>query len=248
MPGVSDNTRLRSVAAEALAAATGREHRRDAVLRRSGGPAGNARLTAWTGLLLLVLFLAELVTTLDVHGLIGWHLAIGALLVPPALVKTATTGWRIARYYTGHRPYREAGPPPLILRVLGPLVVLFTLAVLGTGLVLILVGPDRGRTPLVTVLGQRIDTVTLHQATFVAWAVVTGLHTLGRLLPAVRLTVAPAGPRAAVPGGYARAGLLVLALVVAAGFAVLVVDAGHAWRTEPAHRFGPGHHQRHDRP
>ena len=58
----------------------------------SGGPAGNAVLTAWTGLTLLVPGVAELLTLFDVRGLITWHVAMGALLVPPALVKTGSTG------------------------------------------------------------------------------------------------------------------------------------------------------------
>ena len=45
----------------------------------------------------------------------------------------------------------------MVLRVLGPLVVFFTLALLGTGLVLVYVGVDRGRQPLVDVLGQRVE-------------------------------------------------------------------------------------------
>lgn len=115
------------------------------MLPRSGGPAGNARLTAWTGLLLLVLFTAELLTLIDIRQLISWHVVIGTLLIPPALLKTGTTGWRIIGYYTRRRPYRDAGPPPMLLRILGPLVVIGTLAVLGTGLLLILLGPDASR-------------------------------------------------------------------------------------------------------
>lgn len=38
---------------------TGRADRRDPVLAGTGGPAGNARLTAWTGLVLLVLLAIE---------------------------------------------------------------------------------------------------------------------------------------------------------------------------------------------
>jgi len=123
---------LRVIAGDAIGQATGRAHRDDEVLPGSGGPAGNARLTAWTGLLLLLLFGAELITLLDVRGLLSWHIAVGVLLVPPALVKTASTSWRIIRYYTGNAPYRRAGPPPLALRVLGPLVVGATLAVLAS--------------------------------------------------------------------------------------------------------------------
>ena len=154
----------RDVVDETVGAALGREHRPDPVLPGTGGPAGNARLTAWTGLVLLVLFVAELVTLLDVHGLIGWHLALGVILIPPALLKTATTGWRIVRYYTGDKAYREAGPPPLLLRVLGPLVVLGSLALLGTGLALVVLGEERSRQSLFTVAGQRVDVLTLHQA------------------------------------------------------------------------------------
>ena len=133
---------IRRVGIEAFDEALGRTARTDPVLGVTGGPAGNARLTAWAGVLLLALFAAELVTLADVHGFISWHLVIGALLIPPALLKTATTGWRILRYYTGREPYRVAGPPPLLLRVLGPLVVAATLAVLGTGLLLVVLGPD----------------------------------------------------------------------------------------------------------
>ena len=238
-------TRLRTITAETLAEATGQDQRADAVLDGGGGPAGNARLTAWTGLVLLLLFAAELVTLLGVRQMITWHLAIGALLIPPALVKTASTGWRIARYYTGNRPYRDAGPPPLILRVLGPLVVVTTLALLGSGLALVFTGTSGGRTPLFTVAGQPVDTVTVHKATFLAWAAVTGLHVLGRLVPALRLTVRPVAARMQVPGAFRRAAVLVLTSAVAAALAVIVVDASHDWRTQPALRFDRSGHHRH---
>ena len=88
----SRTPRLRAEALAVADEAIGRGHRSDPVLTGSGGPAGNARLTAWTGLVLLALFLAELVTLLDVRGLLSWHVAIGVLLVPPALLKTASTG------------------------------------------------------------------------------------------------------------------------------------------------------------
>src|SRR5690349_11713993 len=113
---------------ETVSVALGREHRHDPVLARTGGPAGNAVLSAWTGLVLLVLGVAELLTLINIRGLISWHVAVGALLIPPALAKTASTGWRIVRYYRGSPAYAEAGPPPLPLRLLGPVVVVSTLA------------------------------------------------------------------------------------------------------------------------
>src|SRR5689334_17707766 len=214
--------RLVALAEPVYEQAIGRQHRKDPVLPRTGGPAGNARLTAWTGLVLLVLFLAELVTALDVRGLMGWHVAIGALLIPPALLKTASTGWRIVRYYRGHDAYRRAGPPPVLLRVLGPLVVVSTLVVLGTGILLILLGPDRSR-------GGLIDASFLHKGSFVIWAAVTGLHTLARLVPAVQLAFSR--KNAPVPGQVSRLAVLLVACMVAAVVAAAVFAGSGAWRS-----------------
>jgi hypothetical protein len=202
--------------------AIGREHRKDPVLPRTGGPAGNARLTAWTGLVLLALFLAELVTALDVHGLMSWHVTIGALLIPPALLKTGSTGWRIVRYYRGNDAYRAAGPPPVLLRFLGPLVVLSTLAVLGTGILLILLGPERSRSGL-------LDASFLHKASFVIWAGATGLHTLARLVPAVQLALSRRP--APVPGRIPRITVIVVACATAAVVAAAVFAGSGAWRS-----------------
>lgn len=109
------------------------------------------------------------------------------VLIPVALLTTATTGWRILRYYTGHQPYRTAGPPPALLRVLGPLVIASTLGLLASGIVLIAVGEERSRQTLFTALGQRVDLVTVHQALFIAFAVLAGLHLLARIAPALAL-------------------------------------------------------------
>ena len=224
----------RGVVDESVAAALGQEQRSDPVLPGTGGPAGNARLTAWTGLVLLVLFVAELLTLLDVHGLIRWHLALGVILVPPALLKTGSTGWRILRYYRGDRAYRQAGPPPLVLRVLGPLVVLGSLTLLGSGVALVWLGEQRSRETLLTVVGPRVDMLTLHQASFVLWAVVTGLHVLGRLLLAARTAARGPGD---VAGPVARGALVVGSLVVAALCAVLVLAHPGGWNHDD--RFRP---------
>ncbi|MDT5025119.1 MAG: hypothetical protein QOE61_1545 [Micromonosporaceae bacterium] len=237
-------TRLRAMTSDAVSEAAGRDRRKDPVLASTGGPAGNARLTAWTGVLLLVLFIAELVTLLDVRQLVSWHVVIGVLLVPPALLKTGSAGWRILRYYTGHRPYRDAGPPPLLLRILGPLVVISTLAVLASGLALIVAGPDNSRYVLVQAFGQRVDALGIHQATFAVWAVATGLHTLGRILPALRLTVIAQTTPRPVPGRYWRVSAMVVTLIAAAIAAPLVLGAAGAWHSQPSHRFPkpPGRH------
>jgi hypothetical protein len=222
-------TTAREWAGESLAEATGRSHRDDPVLTGTGGPAGNARLTAWTGAVLLVLFLVELGTLLDVTGLISWHVVVGVLLVPPALLKTGSTGWRIVRYYSRSAVYRRAGPPPMVLRVLGPLVVLGTLAVLGSGLALLALGQDASLHPFLSVFGYQVSALTVHQASFIVWAVVTGLHTLGRLVPATRLITG----RAVVPGAVARIITLTGIAAVAVLAAVLIYDASSSWVAQP---------------
>lgn len=208
--------------------ATGQIHRPDPVLARGGGPAGNARLTAWTGLILLPILAVEGVTLLALGQLISWHIAVGVLAVPPALLKTGSTGWRIVRYYTGHRPYRSAGPPPLLLRALGPLVVISTLAVLGSGLALIPLGPRDTRATLVSLAGQQISPLTVHQVAFIIWFAATTLHVLVRTVPALRL-VAPTAIRRRVPGRAARGAVIALALLAGAIGAVITLDAAGTW-------------------
>jgi hypothetical protein len=212
---------------EVVDTALGAVHRDDPAHPRTGGPAGNARLTAWAGLLLLVLFVVECVTLLGLRQMITVHILVGTVLVPLVLLKTGTTGWRIVRYYTHDRLYLAAGPPPLLIRLLGPLVVLTGLAVLGTGLALVPLG-DSSFNALFTAAGQRIDPLTLHKAAFVAWLVVTGAHTLVRLVPATML-VAGRTSRSAVDGGRSRMAVLAVTLVVGAVAAVLVLQASDNW-------------------
>lgn len=225
------------IGTELVEEAAGRSHRRDGVLPRTGGPAGNARLTAWTGAILFVLFVAELVTLLDVRGWISWHVALGVLLVPPALLKTASTGWRFLRYYTRGRPYVEAGPPIMPLRLLGPLVVVTTLGLLGSGLVLIALGAERSRQN--GVLG--FSWVNIHQAFFIGCGVALGLHFLARAVPALMLISGrrkeEPGAAGRIPGGAARLAVIVLSLAVAGVTTALVLPAASSWQHDNVRNF-----------
>ena len=125
---------------------------------RSGGVSGNARLTSSTGALLLLLLAAEGATIPFIGPLLGAHVFIGMLLVPPVAVKMGSTGYKIVRYYTGSVPYRLAGPPPLVRRLLGPLVVAATIVVLATGIALVLARPGSAETFL-----------QLHKLSFIVW-------------------------------------------------------------------------------
>ncbi|MHB8492543.1 MAG: hypothetical protein ACYDA6_10090, partial [Solirubrobacteraceae bacterium] len=106
-----------------------------------GGTAGNGRLTAITGALLIVLLAALGVTILQIHQLIAAHLFIGFVLLGPVALKVASTGYRFARYYSGSVAYRRKGPPATPLRLLAPFVVLTTAVVFASGVVLLIVGP-----------------------------------------------------------------------------------------------------------
>ncbi len=135
-----------------------------------GGTLGNERLTAATGVLLILLLAVIGVTLLSLHSLISAHLFVGLLLLPPIALKLASTGYRFMRYYTSDPLYRKRGAPPLLLRVSAPVVVASTLAVLATGVALLLVGPESAGT-----LRQ------LHKLSFIVWVAFTALHVLGHL-------------------------------------------------------------------
>lgn len=150
---------------------------RDAATRKAdAGVEANARLTGTTAAVLLVLFAIEGVTVLSVRSLLTAHVVIGMVLVPPVLVKIASTSYRFVRYYTGAPAYRRKGPPSPALRALGPLVVVLTLAVLASGIGL-LYSPAGIRSPL----------FRIHQASFVLWFAVLAIHVLGHLKDTAKL-------------------------------------------------------------
>ncbi len=131
---------------------------------RSADPAGNERLTAMTGAVLLVLFIAECLTLLNIGNLLTLHVFLGLLLLGPAGLKIGSTLWRFTRYYTGSAAYVRRGPPALLQRVTGPFVILTTVAVLGTGIMLAVEGPGNGS------WGR------LHHLSFFAWAFFMIIH------------------------------------------------------------------------
>jgi hypothetical protein len=121
----------------------------------------------------LVLLAVEGITIPRIFPLLTLHVFIGMLLIPPVLLKMATTSYRFARYYLGSPAYRRKGPPEPVLRLLGPVVILLTLTVLGTGVALVLRG---GATLL-----------RLHQVSFVLWFCAMAVHVLAHFLDTARL-------------------------------------------------------------
>jgi hypothetical protein len=183
------------------------------------GVEANARLTGSTAAVLLVLLAIEGVTILEVSNLLRLHVFVGMLLAPPVLLKSATTGYRFARYYAGSPPYVRRGPPPPVLRILGPVVGVLTIAVLGTGISL-LWAPS----------SWRDTTLLLHKATFVLWFGAMTVHVLGHLVDTYRLAPRDWTPKAVyVPGVWLRRAVVVATLVAGAGLGLLALGQADAW-------------------
>lgn len=125
-----------------------------------------------TGTVLLVLFVAECLTLLDLGHWLTLHVFLGMLLLGPACLKIGSTLWRFTRYYTGSAAYVRRGPPAPLQRVTGPFVILTTVAVLGSGIMLIVEGGGPG--------GWRW--IPWHRLAFLVWAFVMIIH-LASYLP-----------------------------------------------------------------
>jgi hypothetical protein len=190
----------------------------------TGGTEGNRRLTGSAAAVLLALLAAEGVTVLAIRSLLSVHVFVGMLLIPPVLLKLASTAYRFARYYTGSPPYRLEGPPHPALRLLGPVVVLSTAALFATGVALIVLGPNRGN-----VLG-------LHKASFVVWLVAMSAHVLAHIPRVPGLAAADWRRGDTVHGASLRRWLLAGSIVAGLILALLTVHLADAW----LHVRGPG--------
>ncbi len=155
-----------------------------------------------------MLLAAEGFTVLSIRLMLPAHYFVGLMLVPPVLLKLGSTLYRFGRYYTGNPRYRLAGPPELWLRLLGPVMIVSTVAVLGTGIELWLFGFRYGEYWL-----------TLHKLSFVIWFGATSLHVLGHLVRTPSLVWRDVAGGNRVAGRVTReslvAGAFLLGLVLA---------------------------------
>ncbi len=193
------------------------------------GVAANERLTAMAGAALLVVFVVELATMSNLGTLLSVHVFVGVLMAGPLAVKLGSTGWRFVRYYTGNPAFVRHGPPPLPLRLLAPLVVASTLAVVGSGIALVVTGP-----------ASPGPFVALHVISFLVWMPAIAIHVIGHFLEVPRL-IARDWRRDApdpAPGRRLRPGVT-LGMLAAGAIAALIlspvaapwtawVDAGRA--------------------
>jgi hypothetical protein len=138
---------------------------------------GNLRLTAISGLLLLMLLALVYATGALFGDFRAAHFFVGFALIPPLALKLASTGWRFAGYYLGNAQYRAAGPPWPLPRGLAPPLVLATIVAVASGVVLWAQGTQRGTWS------------TVHTDSIVILLVLTGIHLgihLRRAVVAVR--------------------------------------------------------------
>lgn len=178
----------------------------------------NARLTATTGLVLLLFFVVEIVTVvLQPRNVLMLHSVVGLMLIPPVVLKLGSTTWRMVNYYRGVRDYRRKGPPALWLRILGPVLGVLTILVLASGLVLIL-GPR-------PVYGAALF---IHKKIFYLWLSAIGLHVVAHFANAVRWVYRDFGTRLRVLLPSARYRLAVVSGCIVLGLVVGLALAGHA--------------------
>lgn len=183
-----------------------------------GGSDGNARLTAAAGAVLLVLLAAEGLTLLGgVRRLIVPHVFIGLLIVPPILLKLASTGWRMTSYYRRAEEYVRRGPPHVVLRMLvGPLLVAATIVLIASGVVAVAVGHG----------GFWLG---VHKASFVVWGLAFGVHVLGHLFELPPLLAVDWWRGDRLGGRRLRQYVLALSIVAGVVLAAAALPLAHHW-------------------
>jgi hypothetical protein len=186
-------------------------------MKNSSSAAGNARLTALTGITLLVLFMAEIVTViLGVSRVLTAHVAIGLALTPVVLLKIGSTGWRFVKYYRGDRAYVRRGAPPTYLRILSPVLIAATVILLASGM-LAFAGPH----------WLHGAALTTHKTIFYPWLLIFIVHTAAHFAEAMRLAVTDLLARSRARLVEIRTRRYMLAAVLTAGAVLAVVLAGH---------------------
>jgi hypothetical protein len=153
-----------------------------------------------TGAVLLILLTVECYTILRIGRLLTLHVFLGMLLLGPVALKAGSVIYRFARYYTGSAPYRRKGPPALLLRLIGPIIMLLTACVFGSGIMLTVTGPSNG---------PPSGWLVVHRISFLAWLFFIAIHVLAYVPRLPRLLAAEARgvafPEGAT-GGQAGAG------------------------------------------
>jgi hypothetical protein len=171
---------------------------------------------------LLVLIVAELVTTAAIHPLLSAHVFVGVLLAGPLVIKLGSTGYRFLRYYAGAPAFVRKGPPRLALRVLAPLLVATTLVMIGSGIGLLVTGAD-----------QPGPLLAAHNVSALLWLPMMAIHTVAYVWRVPRSLAADWSHPATEPASWRwlRLGVNLSMLLCGALAAVFVLPSAAPWVT-----------------
>lgn len=187
--------------------------------RADPGPAGNQRLTASLGVVLLGLLAAEGATLLALRPLLGIHVFLGMMLVPPVALKIASTSYRMVRFYSGAAGYVSRGAPMVLSRLLGPVIVFLTAALIASGVGLLYVPPGPG------------ILLTLHKASFVLWFGAMSLHVLLHVLDLPIAAAADWVPgKARIAGAISRRELVLATVVLGGVMGFIFLPLASPWQ------------------
>lgn len=211
---------MNSLDDNSLVRPAGQAHRDKGDIAGRSAVVGNERLTALAGAVLFVLIVIELVTTAAIHALLSAHVFVGVLLAGPLVVKMGSTGYRFLRYYTGAPAFVRKGPPRLALRVLAPLLLATTLVLIGSGIGLLVTGPDKPGSLL-----------AVHNISALIWLPMIAIHTFAYVWRIPLSLADDWGKPLAEPasGREHRLGMSVGALLGGALAAILVIPSAAPW-------------------
>ena len=144
-------------------------------------------------------------------------MTLGLILVPPVLLKIASTTWRMTAYYRGNAAYREKGPPALALRVLGPFLVVLKMLVFLSGIALIVCPrPLHG------------GFLIVHKASFYLWLLALVIHLAAHAKNVIRLAGKDIARHTRMRTAGARYRLLTLTSSLVLGSAIALALAHRA--------------------
>jgi hypothetical protein len=157
---------------------------------------------------------------LRIGRLLTLHVFLGMLLLGPVTLKAGSVLYRFARYYTGSEPYRRKGPPAPLLRLIGPIILLLTACVFGSGIMLAVTGPS---------YGPPSGWLVVHRISFFAWLFFIAIHVVAYLPRLPRLLAAEAR-RGCLSGRGTRLALLIGSLLGGLVIALLTVHLAGPWQ------------------
>ena len=191
-------------------------------VKQQAAVAGNERMIALVGTMLLVLIGAEIIIAAKLRALMPVHIFVGVLLTVPLFVKIGSTGYRFLHYYAGSPAFVQKGPPRLEMRLLAPLLLLASLSVVASGIILALLAPTNG---------WSVWVLRLHALSVMCWLPLLALHVGVYIWQVPRLLIADWQKHATrwVPGrGWRYAGTFV-ALLAGVGAAEIFLPLAASW-------------------